>query len=374
MEKMTEKFQPYFEAHGRFDASFNGFDSTLYTSPATGHKKFEPMPSADVLDSYYNGGFSDGGNEIYNLEAQFNPGVKDVAEGILAHMQKFAKFGKSFTAHDFGCAFGNLVYAFQNMGITATGNEPNKAWVEAGNKYCKGSLTHEPLDVALAKIPYSIDLFTSFHVFEHLVDPQWAFRAMKERLSPEGIVYVTVPNGASLKILTAGLVDPHIYNFPMHLQYFTPKSIVKHIRDAGLEPFYVSTNWLPHFLDPDEGVFESLFGEKAGDLVAPKAMRKALCSNLLGGELFVLAGHPNNTTAKRMKTLDLRVEKAHQFALRKAKERDERKARLPKPVKPGPLKLKLLGFAAIVRAVRRTFAEGGLRAVISKVMAAYSRT
>ncbi len=311
---MTLTYKPYTEGSDQFTESFNDFTSRLVRADETGHSKFSPMPTEQFLNAYYNGGFSQGGNEVYNLETQFHTGVVDVARGVTGHMQAFGKFPEKFSFHDFGCAFGSLVYGFQQIGMTATGNEPNKAWVEAGNKYCNGALSWQPLDVALEALPYKVDLFTTLHVLEHLQDPMWALKAMKQHLSPEGLIYICVPNASSLQYMLGGRRKDPLYSFPMHLQYFTPKSMAAHLREAGLEPMYVSTRWLPDELNGEKYALETFLGNAMEDLVDPAAWRTAACENLLGSELFMLAGHPENTTASRMADLDERIEKAFRFS------------------------------------------------------------
>jgi 2-polyprenyl-3-methyl-5-hydroxy-6-metoxy-1,4-benzoquinol methylase len=304
------EYSPYCEGGKTFEVMENDFSTRLFASDLIGHARFNPMPDEMFLQGFYNGGFSNGGNEVYNLAAQYGPSTLDVARGVKKHMQAFANLPDSLNFHDFGCAFGALVYGFQQIGARATGSEPNKSWVAAGNNYCNGALTSLDLPDALAQLDYKIDLLTALHVIEHLSDPLRYLRTIRDHLSDNGILYICVPNADCVQYMLGGRLRDPFYYFPMHLQYFTAKSMAWHLREADLEIFYADTRWLPDTLNPEGYVFEKIFNKLAIDLPNPEAMKAALCANLLGQELFVLAGHPGNRSAERQPDLDERIERA----------------------------------------------------------------
>lgn len=308
-------FTVYREGGQELAENYKDFSSKLVYYESTGHSRFEPIPTSEFLDDYYNGGFSGGGNDVYNLEAQFTPSVVDVARGVLAHMRSVSPLPDEFVFHDFGCAFGALVYGFQQIGAKASGNEPNKAWVEAGNAYCNGRLTDLDLPQALDQLGSKVDLFTALHVIEHLPHPEVALQTLKANLAPGGLIYICVPNAASIQYLVGGRRQDPLYSFPMHLQYFTPKSMAAHLRAAGLEPIAVDTRWLHDDKNGDPYAIEKLLGVRQDMIVDMNAWKTAACANLLGGELFMLATHPENTEAVRQADLDERIEKAYQFML-----------------------------------------------------------
>ena len=158
---------------------------------------------------------------------------------------------------------------------------------------------------------------------------------MKKRLSPEGLVYINVPNISSVQWMVGLRKVPNIYSFPMHLQYFTPKSMASYLREAGLEPLFVATRWMAEHVS-DDLVFKVFLGHGLEDIVSADAWKAAICENLLGGELFMLAGHPTNTKFSRMSDLNQRIEEAFQFqqcpGIPKADEKDAEIARLRKEI------------------------------------------
>jgi 2-polyprenyl-3-methyl-5-hydroxy-6-metoxy-1,4-benzoquinol methylase len=58
-----------------------------------------------------------------------------VAKGVINHMNSF--WEKShWNIYDVGCGYGALVWAWQQLGHTAWGNELNPTWVREANKFC----------------------------------------------------------------------------------------------------------------------------------------------------------------------------------------------------------------------------------------------
>lgn len=69
-------------------------------------------------------------------------------------------------------------------------------------------------------------------VLEHLVDPAAAVRRIVELLEPGGYLFATVPDSGSLVARALGARWWSV--LPMHVQYFTPGSLARLLRDGGL--------------------------------------------------------------------------------------------------------------------------------------------
>lgn len=279
-------FRPFREGQERFIESYAGFTSQLVVDPATGHMRFHPMPSDDLLARYYNGTFTRSEDEP-TAEKEFTPGILETIRGLESYFRNEGRLATGFTFHDVGCGFGASVWAMRQLGVRATGNEANAAWVDAANPHCDGSLFSAPLDRVLADLPYSIDAFFCAHVLEHVPDPLGQLRLMARHLSEEGVAYLCMPNVHSLRTMRRGVRDSAAYFFPMHVNYFTPKSLVAMVREAGMEPMRIETR----------SMFDD--GATADD-----------CAALRGWELFVLAAKPGNTRVKRDLDIDGRCARA----------------------------------------------------------------
>lgn len=326
---------PYQEGADAFAETAGELSARLHLDPETGHARFEPLPSPEQLSGFYNGPYVRPGKRL-DPAAEYTPAVLEVARGLRAHLQRVAGFGEHFTAHDVGCAYGALTWGLLALGVTSTGSEANREEVRAGNAYCRGALSDKPLAAALAELDYEIDLFTALHVLEHLPDPLAALRDMRARLSRDGVVYICVPNGHSLQAMLGGRRKDPCYNFPGHLQYFTPKSLLAMLHAADLQPVELTTRALPHMEGGVPGL-EQLLGAPAALMPDASAWSAACCANLLGYELFVLACRPDNARAVRDPSVAVKAERAYQaFRTRSAFEHGR--------AEPVPVRRRLVGW------------------------------
>ncbi len=270
-------------------ASYGGVGASLIVNPVDGHARFHPMPSMDLIGAYYNGAFTRGEGAA-TPESEFQPGIIEVMRGLRDHMRHVGGFGDDFIYHDMGCGFGAGVWGMQQLGITATGNELNQEWVNIANPYCRNGLFYGTIEDVALFLPNDVDIYLCAHVLEHLVDPLSALRAMKSRLSPRGLIYICVPNAGSYRAGTLGLDHCPYFAFPMHLHYFTPLSLETLVHAAGLELIEMNTRPMD---------------EPEGEGLMPVPER---CARLLGGELYALAGRPDNTACRRQEGLRGQIE------------------------------------------------------------------
>jgi 2-polyprenyl-3-methyl-5-hydroxy-6-metoxy-1,4-benzoquinol methylase len=281
-------FEPYQEGDDDFVESYEGFTSRLVIDTTTGHMQFDPTPSDELLDRYYNGTFVRSEDDP-TPEKEFNPQLLETIRGLKGYLQDTAGFAEGFTFHDVGCGFGASVWAMRKLGIRASGNEANQRWVDAANPHCDGSLSAEPLDRVLAALPHKVDAFFCAHVLEHVPYPLWQLELMAQHMSDDGVAYLCMPNIHNLRTLRRGVRDSAAYFFPMHLNYYTPKSLAAMLAEVGLEPVQLETR--------------TMFDDEA----TPED-----CQRLLGWELFMLAAKPGNTRVKRQMDIETRCEQAFQ--------------------------------------------------------------
>lgn len=248
---------------------YEGRDYALKLDAVTGHGSYCPVPSPDVLERYYNGGFTMGATAP-TPASEFRPELKDVMQGVVNHVVHYGMTPK-FRFHDVGCGFGAGVWGMQQIGQDASGNEMNREWIETANPHCKHSLFYGSLEAVERMLP-AMDVFFCSHVLEHLPDPQTTIDTMARKLRKGGMAYLIMPNGASYMAKKFGVKSTKAYSFPMHLQLFTPQSLADMVKRAGLE-----------ILEANTRAFDE--GEKRPDL---KPIAERLKDNE-GGELFILA-------------------------------------------------------------------------------------
>lgn len=133
---------------------------------------------------------------------------------------------------DAGSGSGYFLDTAMERGWEAHGTEYDPAVVEA----CRARGIHMQQGV-LDPAHYeegSFDVITSFEVLEHLVDPATELAHIAKLLRPGGILYLTTPNFNSLARHLAG--DRwNIINYPEHLNYYTPRTLGRSLKKAGLD-------------------------------------------------------------------------------------------------------------------------------------------
>jgi len=89
---------------------------------------------------------------------------------------------------DYGCGTGDFVSYLSKKGIRSTGVEPTKKAFEQAEK------TDIKIYKDLNKVDGTFDAITLFHVLEHVEDYIKVLENLKEKLNPEGLLVIAVPN------------------------------------------------------------------------------------------------------------------------------------------------------------------------------------
>lgn len=162
-------------------------------------------------------------------------------------LTEVAPFATTGTWLDVGCSYGWLLERVQDVGFQAVGLEPSAAAaIEArtnGLNVVEGFFPNDvPADVKPAVVSF-------MDVLEHLPDPVAALQAAKQKLAPNGIVVVQVPDQACLLYqlaeamcrVTGGRSSFALrrlwlvgFDFP-HRYYFTQKTLQTAMNAAGLQ-------------------------------------------------------------------------------------------------------------------------------------------
>ena len=152
--------------------------------------------------------------------------------------QFFAFVGKSFGERrgkrllDFGCGSGNLARVALEEGMLVTGIEADPAAREAlqAAGVCR---PYPDLDSLRASEPEArFDWIVLWDVVEHLRRPWTDLAALKDMLSPGGVLFLTTPNAASLKGRLLRARWDQRCNLT-HFYYFTSTSLRAVLRKAG---------------------------------------------------------------------------------------------------------------------------------------------
>lgn len=190
---------------------------------ACGLSRVDPLPDPAALADYY--------SRVYALAADADRVEVGSYERQAAAMARlFRRFAPgAATVCEVGCSGGWALKALQRRGYTVKGYELSAttsrlARERLGLDVVTGEFTAagEPFDVVVMR-----------HVLEHTLSPVDQLAAAAARLTRGGLLFVVVPNGASL---SSRLLGQHWswYIPPAHLWYFTTASLTRLVGAAGL--------------------------------------------------------------------------------------------------------------------------------------------
>lgn len=146
---------------------------------------------------------------------------------------------------DVGCAGGKDLELLKEMGWSVTGVElsPTAAAVARARLGCEvfvGDFEQVALD------DEAFDVVRFSHTLEHLPSPRVSLEKAHRILRPCGLLWIEVPNAASLE---RWLFGKHWYcwDLPRHLYHFTPKTLARLLTDTGFQPVKIKCDGRTHF-------------------------------------------------------------------------------------------------------------------------------
>ncbi len=141
---------------------------------------------------------------------------------------------------DIGCAGGAFLLAAENLGLEAVGIEPNR-WM------CDYARTEHQVDArpgVLADHHFpdaTFDLITLWDVIEHVPSPSAELKEIHRILKPGGVLVVNYPDYRSLPARLLGRKWP--FWLSVHLTYYTPSTITKHLKESGFTVETITPHW-----------------------------------------------------------------------------------------------------------------------------------
>jgi len=150
-----------------------------------------PLPDEQFLKTYY--------AEKYRSDyqfAKFSPSAKHVEKRLVESISRFQKLKPFLSGRtkilDFGCGSGEFVKLCGEQSLEAKGFEPGIGYATyAQENYGLDIISSQWQDIELRE---KFDIITSFHVFEHLVNPAGAIEKILGWLKDDGIIFLEVPN------------------------------------------------------------------------------------------------------------------------------------------------------------------------------------
>ena len=211
-----------------------------------------PMPTEDELTTYY--------TKYYRLDYQMattEPKSKHIVKRNreatlrIAHVKDLLP--SEARTLDFGCGSGEFVSHMLKNGFDSHGFEPGETYGSYAQSNLGGRIKIEAWQNVSYDKPF--DLVSCFHVVEHLRDPIAALSKMVNWLSPEGLVYIEVPDMGKVNPSKGfgGLHFAHVLGFNHH-------NLVLAALKVGLRPKVA--------VSPTGIVFERGVGEDADQIAS----------------------------------------------------------------------------------------------------------
>jgi len=157
---------------------------------------------------------------------------------------------------DFGAGEGHLVHALRQRGLEAEGVEAFPTGRQAARERYRIELLEEP------PAHRRFDLVTLVHALEHVADPVATLARLAERLEPKGLVFIEVPNAASVDMRRPSK-RRELLDLPVHLFHFAPPTLARVVEKAGLKTLELRLS------NPD--LLEWVLARRAARLAAPPA-------------------------------------------------------------------------------------------------------
>jgi 2-polyprenyl-3-methyl-5-hydroxy-6-metoxy-1,4-benzoquinol methylase len=154
---------------------------------------------------------------------------------ILEFLQENTELTEKGRLLDIGCGNGALLRAFNRTAPkwSLVGTELNEKYREL----IEGIVGVERLyTCAPEDVPGTFNLITMVHVLEHIVSPKDFLVSLRDKLSPDGLLMVEVPNYRQ---------NPFDLLIADHITHFSPASVRAVIQNAGFEIIALSANWVP---------------------------------------------------------------------------------------------------------------------------------
>lgn len=223
----------------------------------------QDVPDENVIGTYYQS--PDYISHTNTSKGLINKAYQKVRQYTLQQKAKWIRTAtekNTGSLLDVGSGTGAFLHTMQQYGWQVTGIEPD-AGARSIARQSYGLELLEP--AALYSLPTaSFDAITLWHVLEHVHSLNNYIDILKHLLTPEGRLFIAVPNYQSADARHYGLAWA-AYDVPRHLYHFSPKAMQVLLQRHGLkildkkampfDSYYISllsskyrngkTNWLP---------------------------------------------------------------------------------------------------------------------------------
>jgi 2-polyprenyl-3-methyl-5-hydroxy-6-metoxy-1,4-benzoquinol methylase len=195
-----------------------------------------PRPDAAGLDSFYTHHYRRLYQGVDDPDAAYVSAYRkdERLRYTAAHLLQVLRLGPQSHLLDYGCGEGSLFVALRQAGFEGrlSGVEPNARFAAFAAQQGRASVT-----AGLPEV-HDLDAVVLNHVLEHLADPVGLLGALRQRMKPQGLLYIDVPDAERY----ARVGDLHL----AHILHFTARTLPTVVAAAGFEPLHCQPHDPPH--------------------------------------------------------------------------------------------------------------------------------
>ena len=185
------------------------------------------IPLKSELDEIY--------KDEFNHTTYFSPITIKRYEKLLADFEPYRKTNRIL---DVGAGCGFFMETAKKNGWDVVGTEISELCIDQCNK--KGLDIFRGDIKAINFDPEQFDVIVGLEIIEHVPDPKGMLTEIYRLLRKGGLLYITTPNfNAINRYRLKGQYD--VVNYPIHLTYFTPKTLRNTAKSIGFNPKKICT-------------------------------------------------------------------------------------------------------------------------------------
>ena len=185
-----------------------------------------PRPDESEMASFYSDGYYTGQAQV--AYAPEDSQHKAVARERLKFIEKMIAPGRVL---DIGCHSGTFLETAKARGWECYGVDVSEFVVKQAKEKGIEVFCGEVVEAKFENDFF--DLITMYEVIEHLFNPLETLKEIARVLKEKGLLIIQTANMNSLRVKF--LQPKSFYYIPVHLYYFTKKTLAKMLNQAGLE-------------------------------------------------------------------------------------------------------------------------------------------
>lgn len=194
-----------------------------------------PYPADRALSDFY---------QEYYANRNYKAKTEKKVKRALRRLRRLNRAGKYQSFLDVGCNIGTAVEAARLSGLQATGIEIDSDSVAMARELYPDNEFEIVSVQGFAKSGRKFDIIYTTEVIEHLKDVDGFIDAIYQLLTPEGVLYLTTPDGGHFRT-PRDIRNWHEMKLPEHISLFTRPALKNLLTRHKFKAPKFQFNWKP---------------------------------------------------------------------------------------------------------------------------------